>query len=128
MRRGTGSNRSYPTPQGFEFADAKGVVDISLAGDWLRFDPLEVIPQPFRWIIAQRSQPQEVWADARIGVSISPTPESPPLPSSGETKSVSQITEASNDSRAHRELEEETAGSSMTGVAFITFQNPTGRR
>ncbi len=125
---GNGSNRSYPTPQGFEFADAKGVVDISLAGDWLRFDPLEVIPQPFRWIIAQRSQPQEVWADARIGVSISPTPESPPLPSSGETKSVSQITEASNDSRAHRELEEETAGSSMTGVAFITFQNPTRRR
>lgn len=124
----TGRNRAYPTPQGFEFADAKGVVDISLAGDWLRFDPLEVIPQPFRWIIAQRSQPQEVWADAQIGVSISPTPESPSLPSSGETKSVSQSTEASNDSRAHRESEEETADSSMTGVASITFQNPTGRR
>ena len=104
------------------------VVDISLAGDWLRFDPLEVIPQPFRWIIAQRSQPQEVWADALIGVSIWPTPESPSLPSSGETKSVRQSTEASNGSRVHRESDEVTADSSMAGVAYITFQNPTRRR
>jgi hypothetical protein len=118
-----GSKR-YPTPSGFEIRRKMGVGSISLKQDWLRFDPLEVIPQPFRWFIRRMSQPQEVWADARIGVRLSPTSDSPSLPTSGETLSV-QTKEAS---RSKREIEDEPAERSVAGVASITFLNPMSGR
>ena len=118
----------YPTPAGFEIADTPFAGSISLAREWLRFDPLEVIPQPFRWFIRRRSRPQEVWADARIGVSLSSAPGTPSLPLPDETTSAT-VTETS---RATRETDEETAlitaSGSSNGVASITFLNPVGRR
>lgn len=119
-----GGSKNYPTPIGFEIRDELISGQISLGPDWLRFDPLEVIPQPFRWFIRRKSKPREVWADARIGVSISRAPDPPSLPSSGETLSV-QTEEAS---RSKRETEDETAERSVTGVASITFLNPIRRR
>ena len=52
-----GSKR-YPTPGGFDIGPDSKVGPITVDQDWLRFDPLEVIPQPFRWFIRRVSKPQ----------------------------------------------------------------------
>jgi len=118
----TGKNDStsaYPVPSRFEFSGGSHSGRITLGQEWLRFDPLAVIPQPFRWFIRRITQPQEVWADARIGVTLSTALETPSLPIASETES---------DSNSKRETEEETAERSVTGVASITFLNPAKGR
>ncbi|MFO0689607.1 MAG: hypothetical protein U0900_12945 [Myxococcota bacterium] len=113
-KTGTG----FPVPDRFELLGTGSSGEIRLSNEWLRFDPLEVIPQPFRWFIRRSSQPQEVWADTRIAVSIGRALESPsPPPSRTERVSNSQ-----------RESEDETAELNVTGVASITFMNPIDRR
>lgn len=114
----------YPTPDGFATRGNSISGPMTLGPDWLRFDPLDVIPQPFRWFIRRTSKPQEVWADARIGVRILSTPDPPSLPVAGKTLSV-QTTEAS---RSNREFKDETAERTVTGVASITFLNPMRHR
>jgi hypothetical protein len=111
--------RGFPVPNGFQLNGKMESGEIRLSNEWLRFDPLEVVPQPFRWFIRRSSQPQEVWADSRITDSIRSTPESMSLPPSSRTERVSNST---------RESEDETADSGVTGVASITFMNPIDRR
>jgi hypothetical protein len=111
--------RSYPLPSRFNFSRGPNVGQITLGREWLRFDPLAVIPQPFRWFIRRNSKPQQVWAEAQIGVTLSAAPEATSLPDTGDTKS---------DSNSNRETEEETAERSVTGVASITFLNPSEDR
>jgi hypothetical protein len=110
---------AYPVPDRFEITGRQESGEIRLSREWLRFDPLEVIPQPFRWFIRRSSQPQEVWADTRIAVSIRRALENPSLPPSSEAELVTN---------SQRETEDETADSSVTGVASITFMNPIDRR
>ena len=117
-------SQNYPTPSGFAIHGDPKLGSITLGSDWLRFDPLEVIPQPFRWFIRRMSKPQEVWADAQIGVTLLSTPVPPSLPTTGKTTNV-QTKEAL---RSKRETEDETAERSVTGVASITFLNPMKRR
>ena len=109
----------YPVPEQFSLIGQLGSGDIHLSNEWLRFDPLEVIPQPFRWFIRRSTQPQEVWADSRIAVSIRRALEDPSLPPTGDSLSVSS---------SQREIEDETTESNVKGVASITFMNPIDRR
>ena len=111
--------RSYALPSGFKFSGGHCSGQITLDQEWLRFDPFESIPQPFRWFVRRSSKPEQVWADAQIAVRLCPTPETPSLPDAGETES---------DSNSKRETEEKTAERSVTGVASITFLNPSDRR
>lgn len=112
------AGRGFPVPDRFDLAGTENSGVIRLSNEWLRFDPLEVIPQPFRWFIRRSSQPQEVWADTRIAVSIGRALESPSPPTS-KTERVSN---------SIRESEDETAELNVTGVASITFLNPIDRR
>ncbi len=111
--------RSYPVPGQFTFSGGSLAGQITLGHEWLRFDPLAVLPQPFRWFVRRKTKPEQVWADARIGVRLSPALETPSLPNAGETES---------DSNSKRETEDKTAERSVTGVATITFFNPSERR
>jgi hypothetical protein len=113
------TNDAYRVPGALRFSAGRYSGLISLGREWLRFDPLAVIPQPIQWFIRRSTNPQQVWAEARIGVSISATPETPSLPEPGEAES---------DSNSNRETESETAERSVAGVASITFLNPTKRR
>lgn len=116
--------REYPKPAGFEMSGERISGLISLGPEWLRFDPLEVLPQPFQWFVRRSSKPREVWADATIGVSISATSDPPSLPNTDETTSA-KIDEATRfESRSNRETEGESVDRSVTGVASITFLNP----
>ncbi len=109
----------FPVPDRFLISGKAKSGEIRLSHEWLRFDPLDVIPQPFRWFIRRSSQPQEVWADTRIAVSIRRALENPSLPPSSEAERVSN---------SQRETEDETAEINVTGVASITFMNPIDRR
>ncbi|MEZ4334484.1 MAG: hypothetical protein R3F35_22240 [Myxococcota bacterium] len=113
------AREDYPVPSRFtiDASDISGA--IRLSNPWLRFDPFEVIPQPFRWFVRRTSRPQEVWADTRIAVSIGPALANPSLPPSNPTERVSN---------SQREIEDETADQHVTGVASITFLNPIDRR
>lgn len=117
-------SQNYPTPSGFEIAGEAISGSITLGPDWLRYDPLEVIPLPFRWLIRRKSKPREVWADAQIGVRLPSSPHTPFLPAASKTLSV----QAEEASRSKRETEDETVERSVTGVASITYLNPVGRR
>jgi hypothetical protein len=127
-----GGSKDYPTPRGFHIRQPTLTGAISLGSNWLQFDPLEVLPQPFRWFVRRKSKPLEVWASAEIGVTLLSTPDSPSLPQSGTTLSAEardpRVHETAMAGRSKREIEDETAERSVTGVASITFLNPTGRR
>jgi hypothetical protein len=114
-----GRTRSYPVPERFAFSGGPFSGQITLGQEWLRFDPLSPLPQPFRWLVRRKTKPEQVWADARIGVRLSPALETPSLPDAGETEI---------DSNSKGETEEKTAKRSVTGVAAITFLNPAEHR
>jgi len=125
---------AYPLPLAFDVSGEETPTpespgdSIFLGPEWLRFDPLEVIPQPFRWFIRRTSQPREVWAEAKIGGSLFRTPGPPPLPNSGEKQQALSDRKISESTRGARETEALTAGQSTMGVACITFFNPVGGR
>jgi hypothetical protein len=118
--------RSYPVPSRFTFSQGPVLGQITLGHHWLRFDPLAVLPQPFRWFVRRKTKPYQVWAAALIGVRLSQAPEIPSLADAGKTESV----ESSFNSKftSKRDIERETAERSVTGVASITFMNPAKRR
>ena len=125
---GTGESRGYPLPGRFvgsfperEESGAARRGEITIGPEWLRYDPLDPIPQPFRWFFRRTTRPREVWADARIEVTLSTSPDTPSLPNAGER--ASEIPSNSN-----RETDDETAHRSVKGVASITFLNPIERR
>lgn len=109
----------YPVPARFDLSAAGRSGEIRLTRIGLQFDPLDVIPQPFRWFIRRSSHPQEVWADTRIAVSIGRALGSSTVPPSSGEKQVSN---------SKRESEAQTPETSVTGVASITFTNPVDRR
>lgn len=131
---------NYPIPHSILMSEEKFSGLITLAGEWLRYDPLSVIPQPFRWFIRRKSKPQEVWADAQIGVSLLSAPETPSLPEAGKrergneesnerrTSHPVEVVDVDDRPNSKRETENETATRSVTGVASVTFLNPLGRR
>ncbi len=111
---------AYPVPERLTFISKPLSGHITLMNEWLRFDPLAVLPQPFRWFVRRKAKPHQVWAEARIGVRLSPAPEAPSsLPDAGENESASN---------SKRETEDKTAERGMMGVASITFMNPSKGR
>ncbi len=117
-RRGS---RSYPLPGDFRVVGPKSGL-ITLNQEWLRFDPLEVIPNPFRWFIRRSTRPQEVWADTRIDVTLLLAPNAP-SPPNRPGANESTITSSSE-----RGTESGSAVGSVAGVASVTFMNPIDRR
>lgn len=90
---------AYPLPGSFEVKRGAHAGVIAITREWLRYDPLGVIPNPFRWFIRKSTEPQEVWADARIDVTLFAAPGSPSLPTrpgadEGESRS-NQVTNGS---------------------------------
>ena len=117
-RRGS---RSYPLPGDFKVVGPRLGL-ITLNQEWLRFDPLEVIPNPFRWFIRRSTRPQEVWADTRIDVTLLLAPNAPSSPNRPGAN------ESTITSSSERGTESGSAVGSMAGVASVTFMNPIDRR
>jgi hypothetical protein len=62
----TRGDARYPVPAGFEVRSAALTAQVAVGRELLRWDPLEVLPQPFRFLLALRGRPQRVWADADV--------------------------------------------------------------
>ena len=90
---GSGDAR-YPVADTWESRTADVQFVARLQREWLRWNPLDIIPAPFRWVLALKAQPQRVWADAAVALAVAAQPDRPALTARG------------------------------TGVAVVTFQQP----
>lgn len=61
-----GSDDGYPVARTWSTTLASRNVTAALDPVLLRMNPLDVLPQPFRFILALGGTPQRVWADARV--------------------------------------------------------------
>jgi len=88
----------YPVAEAWESRTADVQFVARLQRERLRWNPLDIIPAPFRWLLALKVQPQRVWADADVALTIAAQPDRPALEVSS------------------------------TGVAVVTFQQPVAAR
>ena len=67
MRNG---DSDYPVATVWESRNADVQFVARLQREWLRWNPLEIIPLPFRWLFALKGQPQRMWSDAAVKLTI----------------------------------------------------------
>jgi hypothetical protein len=63
----------YPVPSTWAGKVAPIRLTATLDGEWLRMNPLDILPQPFRFLLSLGGRPQRVWADARVTLGRNPT-------------------------------------------------------
>lgn len=63
-----GSNPDYPVPSTWTGSLAEARWDATVERERLRMNPLDILPQPFRFLLSLGGRPQRVWADARVKV------------------------------------------------------------
>lgn len=62
----TAADPRYVVAGGWTITDAAMRTDVSLKREYLRWDPLDILPQPFRFLVALQGSPRRVWNDADI--------------------------------------------------------------
>jgi hypothetical protein len=67
----------YPVARTWHVTTAGIDVRAVLERELLRMDPLEILPQPFRFILSLGGRPQRVWADARVTVDLAAEGDAP---------------------------------------------------
>ena len=88
----------YPVADVWEGHTADVQVVARLQRAWLRWNPLDIIPAPFNWLLALKTRPQRLWADAEVSLTLAAQPDHPALAARG------------------------------TGVAVVTFHQPVAAR
>lgn len=63
-----GSNPDYPVHSTWIGSLAEARWEATLERERLRMNPLDILPQPFRFLLALGGRPQRVWSDARVKV------------------------------------------------------------
>jgi hypothetical protein len=66
----SGSKTPYPMPKKLILGNSEVKGSVLFGDQILRHDPLEDLPQPFRFIVGRASQPRRVWSEAGIEVTI----------------------------------------------------------
>jgi hypothetical protein len=61
---------AYPVPARWQFGEPEAGGTVRLEREWLRWAPLDIVPQPFRFLLSLRAVPQLVWADAAIDLDL----------------------------------------------------------
>lgn len=62
----TGPEPAYPMPRSIELRGDGVAGKLVLAGELVRADPMEIMPQPFRWFLARQTAPRRVLSRARL--------------------------------------------------------------
>jgi hypothetical protein len=62
----------YPLPRGLEFHGGGLEGEVVVEREVLRTNPLNVVPQPFRFLLSFKTDPRQVWADARFALRLAP--------------------------------------------------------
>jgi hypothetical protein len=63
-------DRAYPVPARWQFDTPEVRGAVRLEREWLRWAPLDLVPQPFRFLLSLRAAPQLVWADAGLDLDL----------------------------------------------------------
>ena len=61
---------AYPVPARWQFGRPEAGGTVRLEREWLRWAPLDIVPQPFRFLLSLRAEPQLVWADAELDLDL----------------------------------------------------------
>jgi hypothetical protein len=59
-----GSDPRYPVANGWNAASTALAARVAVGREVLRMDPLEILPQPFRMLVALGGRPERMWAEA----------------------------------------------------------------
>jgi hypothetical protein len=62
----------YPLATEWEAASTALAARVTVGRELLRMDPLDILPQPFRMLVALGGRPQRVWADAKVDLRVTP--------------------------------------------------------
>jgi hypothetical protein len=76
-------DRNYPLPGRLHVHDSRITLDIQPERLLLRTNPLNGIPQPFRFLFSLKAAPQWIWIDASFHLKLVGTAESPPFETDG---------------------------------------------
>ena len=60
----------YPVAQHWEAYGGQARLRAHLQREWLRWDLLDSVPQPFRLLLSFKAQPQRIWADADFALTL----------------------------------------------------------
>jgi hypothetical protein len=60
--------RGYPVPASLHFRDSRLDGSVELGRTLLRSDPMEALPQPFRFLLSLQTRPRRVWAESPFEV------------------------------------------------------------
>jgi hypothetical protein len=63
---------AYPVPARWHVDSPAARATVHLEREWLRWAPLDIVPQPFRFLLSLRAAPQLVWADADFELDLAP--------------------------------------------------------
>ena len=64
---------TYPVPARWQVDSPAARAAVRLDREWLRWAPLDIVPQPFRFLLSRRAASQLVWADADFALELAPT-------------------------------------------------------
>ncbi len=67
-----GKSREYPVPARVRFhnSELNGIVELERI--LLKKDPMEVLPQPFRFLLSMKTKPRRIWADSPFELKFGP--------------------------------------------------------
>lgn len=74
-----GATGPYPVASAWGATTAGVDVRATLGRELLRVNPLAILPQPFRFLLALGGRPQRVWADARVSLDLKAEEAAPAL-------------------------------------------------
>ena len=78
----------YPVPERWLAEGAAARVEVRLRREWLRWAPLDIVPQPFRFLLGLRVAPQLVWADADCELSLTLRGDRAPMSARGSGEAL----------------------------------------
>jgi hypothetical protein len=67
-----GGDPRYPVATEWEAASAALAARVTVGQEILRMDPLDILPQPFRILLALGGRPQRTWAEAKVDLRLTP--------------------------------------------------------
>ncbi len=77
------ADRKYPVPGRLLVRDGRMTLDIRPGRLLLRTNPLDPVPQPFRFLFSLKVEPQWIWADASFHVALAADGEGAPIATDG---------------------------------------------
>jgi hypothetical protein len=67
-----GGDPRYPITADWKAAGTTVAARVTVGRELLRMNPLDILPQPFRMLVALGGRPQRMWAEANVDLRLTP--------------------------------------------------------